>query len=331
MISMKKLNAVLTCVGLATVLQCTAQSYTIEHSPVSVALPGKPLTVRVRLKGDHQSVESVSLLYAASQDAAPFRIAMRSSGPGIYAATVPGNLLSGVDKVTYYIEAADAKGAARETPWYTVRLRAAAKPPPVPVKPVTPAPAPAPAPAKVSTPRPARVFHPAEEDEGWSWGWKETALLAGGGLVAGGLYLWLDDDDDSSSGGGAAGGGDPGGGGSGGTTNQVDQASYAGTVTLSTQAGDSDTTFETRAVTISVSENGTVTSDDLYPGQTLRDSLNGSSFVLEATVDDGGRTGEIQFIGTILDGRIVGSIQGSATSAAEGEITYAGSFSANRQ
>jgi len=313
MASEHKLLAVLACAGLTAVLRCAAQTYSIEHSPVSVSLPGRPLTVRVRLKGDYQSVKAVSLLYAVSQDAAPFRISMRSSGPGIYAATVPGTLLSGVDKVSYYIEAADTKGATRETPWYSVTLRSTA--PPAPTGEPTP-----PEPAKVAPAQPAKTTQPDEEDEGWNWGWKETALLTGGGVVAGGLYLWLDDGDSSSGGGGGDGGG-------GSSTNS---GTYAGTATLNTSVDGSGTTFVTRPVTIAVDDAGHVTSGTLHPGQTLTGNLSGNTFVLVAAVDEEGRSGEIQYIGTVLNDRIVGSIQGSATSA-EGAVTYSGSFSANRQ
>lgn len=309
--------------ALCGVLSCAAQTYTIEHSPVTASLPGRPLTVRVRLKGDYKPVKTVTLLYAVSQDAAPFRIPMRPSGPGIYAATMPANLLSGAGKVSYYIEAADARGVARETPWYTVTLRAAPAPAPV-VAPTPPrAVVPAPAPARMAPVRPARTTHavrPAQTDEGWHWGWKETALLAGGGVLAGGVYLWLDDDDSGSSGGG-------GGGGGSSTTNF---GTYAGTATLSTQVGDTGTTFVTRPMTLTIDDTGSVSSDTLHPGQTLAGSLNGSSFVLVAVVDEDGRTGEIQYIGTVVDDRIVGSTQGSATSA-EGAVVYSGSFSANRQ
>ena len=80
-------------------------------------------------------------------------------------------------------------------------------------------------------------------------------------------------------------------------------------------------------MTITIDSSGGVSTDTLYPGQRLTGRLSGGNFLLTATDQTAGRTGEIQFVGTLIDTRIVGSIQGSATTAA-GTGTYSGTFNA---
>ena len=72
-----------------------------------------------------------------------------------------------------------------------------------------------------------------------------------------------------------------------------------------------------------------MSTDTLRPGTHMEGRLSGVNFLLVAAVKETDRNGQIQYLGTAIDGRIAGSIQGSATLSA-GEGTYSGNFSAAR-
>ncbi len=147
----------------------------IEHTPVTVGVRGQPLMVRARVSGPERSVKSVTLFYSTSKDAAPFSVPMQATGAGAYVGTVPGGVLSTLDRVTYYLAAEDATGSTAETPWYTVRIQAGA----------------------------GGGTGPAESGRP---GWVKPALIGGGvALAAGGVALLLDDSDDDGGGGSPSG------------------------------------------------------------------------------------------------------------------------------
>lgn len=116
--------SLLLVLALGGPLGAFARPPAIRHEPVRVAVRGQSLSVRATVTSTSGSVKNVYLYYATSRDAAPFKLAMQGAGAGVYLGTVPGALLGSAPQVSYYIEAVDDHGAAAETDWCTVELRA---------------------------------------------------------------------------------------------------------------------------------------------------------------------------------------------------------------
>lgn len=304
--------------GLLTAGTVFAQELSITHDPVPFAVRGQPLTLKAKVTGA-QAPQSVTLYYALFRDAAPFRVAMKGSGLGYYVGTIESSLVAGVDTVSYYIEAQDANGSIIETPWYDVPFRKAetkaepvVMPTPVPAGPAGPAPI---LPSAASEPEQAA---PEKESK-----WKTPVLIAGGAaLVLGGAYAIS-----QSGGGGSSDDGDNGGGGT--TTNDF-QGTYSGNVTTCLTSTGGVTTCESDSMSIVIDKNGVVFSDSINPDQQLTGNLSGSSFTLTSVTSDAGTSRTIHYNGDVVGNRIVGSINGSASSA-EGTSTYSGTFTANKQ
>ncbi|MCE9613005.1 MAG: hypothetical protein K8T26_01930 [Lentisphaerae bacterium] len=274
----------------------SAGALRIDHAPINTALTGQSITVRARVADP--APKSVTLFFATSRDAAPFKVAMSSSGPQIYAGSISETQLTNLKEIYYYIEARDAADNAVETPWYTVKLQ-----------PGSPEGG-----AAVSASKSGTDGKPQKEQAAWV----KPTLIGGGLLAAGGIAYA------ASSGGG--GGGDSGDGG-GGTSEYA--GTYTGTDTTCTQAPTGGTTCNPSGLTITITDQGVVQTSDLRDGQRLETPLSGANFVLVADVNEDGFTGEIQYVGTVVDRRVVGTIQGSATSAA-GVAVFSGTFSAVR-
>lgn len=292
-----------------------AQSLTITHDPVPFALRGQPLTLKAKVHGAAKP-ESVTLYYALFRDAAPFRVAMKSSGLDYYVGSIEANVLGGVDSVSYYIEAQDDSGAITETPWYEVKFR---EPRPS-ERPVAVAVPPAPAPAG-----PAPVIPVSTNgDGGEKANWKTPALIAGGAVVLlGGAYAI------SQSGGG--GGGDDNS--SDESDNSGDDTStaagtYIGIVTTCTDDGAA-TACESHSFSLLIDVHNSVYSDTLSQGHTMADTLNNNHFTLTATINEGGATGTRTYTGTRVGNSVIGQITGTATTPTNTQ-TYTGSFSANK-
>lgn len=268
----------------------------INHSAVMVALRNQNILFRAKVTPSSKPIESVTLRYAVSRDAAPFKVPMTSAGGGIYTGTVSAEMTSGLQQLLYYIEARDTQGAVAETPWYTVEIKA-------------------------GTPTPdnaATTAGAAPSSTKGQSSWKKPALIAGGALAVGGAALAI------MAGGG--GGGDSGGGG-GVTTNAA--GTYTGTASVFFQPPSGSPSGSTYAISITITANGTVVSDTLYENTHLEGQMSGSSFTLTAAVNQGRRIGEIQFSGVVVDRRITGTVQGTATTP-DGPGTYSGGFSASR-
>ncbi len=84
------------------------------------------------------------------------------------------------------------------------------------------------------------------------------------------------------------------------------------------------------SMSIVIDKNGVVFSETLKAGQQLTGNLSGNSFTLVSVSNQGGTNSTINFEGTVVGAKILGSVSGSANSS-EGEGTYSGSFSANKQ
>lgn len=264
----------------------------IQHSPVTVAMQGQELLFRTRVTPGKHPIKAVTLFYAVSRDAAPYKIAMQDSGTGWYTGSIPSDLTTGLNQILYYIEARDTSDTTSETPWQTVMVR-----------------------NQDSSSAAAKTSMQAPEEKHASW--TKPALIAGGVVLAGGAVLAL------ASGGGGGGGG--GGSSDGSVTNAA--GTYSGTVTQCVQPPDSGSYCSSRALTIFIDNSGTVSSDTLCEGKHLEGKLSGANFLLVASVTETNGTGDIQYLGTVINNRIAGSIQGTLTTSS-GTGTYSGNFSA---
>lgn len=315
---MKCLWLVLSVMLMAGVAQ--AQSMAIAHDAIPFAVRGQPLTLKAKVTGA-ETPESVTLYYALFRDAAPFRVPMKATGLGYYVGTIDDGVVAGVDSFSYYIEAQDKNGAIVETPWYDVPFRRAENKPAAAVGGAMPMPTPAgpaaPAPV-IAAPVEKRAV--AEESS-----WKKPALIAGGAaLVLGGAYAI------SQSGGGGSDGGDSGGGddNGGGDLDPADvQGTYAGTVNTCLTSTGGVTTCESGAMSLVLDVNGVVFSETIHPGQQLTGNLNGSSFTLVSVANDGGISRTVNYEGSVVNNKILGSVSGSTSDGG----TYNGSFSATKQ
>jgi hypothetical protein len=272
----------------------------IEHDPVTWVLRGQALTLKAKILQGDAPVKSVTLYYALFRDAAPFRVEMRASGLGHYVGTIDAGMLGGVDTLSYYIEAQDQQGTAAETAWTEVKIL---RPDQIPADEQAAAQAAA-----------APVASKEEKNKGWT-----VALVAGGAAaLVGGAFLLAGSD---SGGGGSSDGG--------GTPPANAEGTYGGTSTTCFSPSVGSTTCDTTAMTILIDNAGNVLSETLVEGQQLTGKLSGSNFTLTASPPSGA-AGEINFNGTVIGSRIVGSITGSAQDGLSVGI-YSGSFSANKQ
>ena len=265
----------------------------IDHSPVTIAVRGQDVLFRVRVVPGAQPVKAVTLFYSVSRDAAPYKLAMQASGAGWFTGSISADMTAGLNQILYYIEARDTSDVTAETPWHTIAVKN-----------------PGSGVAPPANPAPATVNQkpPAQEESSWT----KPALIAGGVILAGGTALAL-----------ASGGG--GGGGSSGSPTNAAAGTYGGTVTTCEQPPGSGSVCSSHAMTVLIDNTGMVSSDALYEGKHLEGKLSGSNFLLSTPVSGTNGTGEIQFLGTVVDNRIAGSVQGSFTSAS-GVGTYSGNF-----
>lgn len=276
-----------------------AAAATIKHDPVRVAMPGQSIAVRATIVGE--APRSVSLFFTPSRDVAPFRLPMRASGEGVYAVTIQDLNLAGLREVYYYIETRDLADNASETPWYTVTIQ----------NPSTDTAATTPATVVKSAATPVKPAGSEEESN-----WVKPTLIGVGILAAGGVAYALADS--GGGGGGDGGGDDPPVSSAAGT--------YSGSQTTCGQPPGGATSCESGGFTLTIDEQGNVRSSDLRSGASLQTTLSGNNFVMVAPYDVNGVTGELQYIGTVVDQRVVGSIQGSASGVA-GVTTFSGTFS----
>lgn len=273
--------------GAGTSFSATAEPLRIEHAPVTLAVKGQDVLFRTQVNPGAKPVKVVTLFYAVSRDAAPYKVVMQNSGVGWYTGTISAHMTAGLSQILYYIEARDTSDATTETPWYTIVVKNTGVP---------------------------STAQQAPGDQGRSW--TKPALIAGGVILAGGAALAL-----SSGGGGGGGGSSP----DGTATNAA--GTYSGTVTLCVQPPGSSSSCSSRAISILIDANNTVSTDTLSDGQHLEGKLSGANFLLVASVTETNGTGDIQYLGTLVNNRISGSIQGTLTTPT-GTGTYSGNFSA---
>jgi hypothetical protein len=305
---------VLSCMVLAAVLMGGSVALgqntkppVISHDSVPAAVRGQPLSIIAKVSAGSAEVKAVNLYYTLSKDAAPFKVVMQNSGASVYYGSIPAHLLGSVKEISYYIEAIDKAENTSETDWFAVPVKDAKaadqrayQPPVAPVAPAKP-----------------QQVTPSQPEKKGKMGTALTVGLIGAGaaaVVGGAIYL-------ANSGGGG-----------GGDNPDTDKAgTYAGseTICFSLMGGTPDCTR--RDIRVVIDTAGVVRSDTLQPGTALEGRLNGSSFVLVATINEpaSNRTGEIFFSGNIVEGRILGSIDGQTTEPA-GQGQYTGTFTATK-
>ncbi|MEI6807700.1 MAG: hypothetical protein WCN95_03180 [bacterium] len=240
---------------------------------------------------DDVKVKTVTLFYSTSKDVAPFRLEMQSAGQNMYICTVPDNLLEHATTLTYYIEAVDNADQSTETRWHNVSIQQ----------------------AKAGSKPDIKA---GQDDSSF---WKTTALIGGGVVLAGGTAAII-------------------AGNSGGTsqpppisTTNVHAGTYIGSVTTQLEfPGESPATLA-HGTTIVIDINGTVRSTDLYSTESLFSTLSGADFTLTANVSTTNLTGQINYYGTVNNGRITGSVGGQVLSTSGTNGTYYGNFYAVKQ
>ncbi|HEY8240591.1 MAG TPA: hypothetical protein VIH35_04050, partial [Kiritimatiellia bacterium] len=151
----------------------------ISHEPVTTAVRGQGITLKAKVTDDSGAVEAVTLYYTLSKDAAPFQVPMKSVGLDLFLGTIEAGVLSGINSISYYIDAQDSLGATTETPWRLIEMRDPKKG------------------ADAGTP--VAKIGPTEE-EGSSWPYVVGAVV----VVGGGALLLA-----GSGGGGGGGSSDP--------------------------------------------------------------------------------------------------------------------------
>lgn len=97
----------------------------IKHEPVKAAARGQSVSIRAVVHDPDDAVVSVTLYYAVSKDAAPFKAPMQSLGAGAYVGVIPAGVIADAERFSYYIEAIDQAGLVSETPWYVVKVQSA--------------------------------------------------------------------------------------------------------------------------------------------------------------------------------------------------------------
>jgi hypothetical protein len=285
----------------------------IKHEPVTTAVRGQSISIRAVLRDESVTMKSVSLFYTTSKDAAPFKIAMQSAGAGSYFGSIPSSLLKDANELSYYIEALDEQDVASETPWYTVKLQTTqpSVSQPIPSQPLAVI---QPPPQAIPSSTPNKQIEPKKD----SWSWKGPAIIAGGAAaVVGGAILAA-----SGSGGGSS---------SGGGTSITNAGTYTGSATRYIEMPGSSPSASSYPITITVTSSGAISSDTLHPNTFMESQISGTDFQMTADLDDTNLTGQIVYIGTLLNARITGSIAGSVSSSSGTNGAYSGIFSATKQ
>ncbi|MCX6995959.1 MAG: hypothetical protein NTV49_02475, partial [Kiritimatiellaeota bacterium] len=254
-----------------------------------------PLSILAQVRATSGTIKSVTLAYTLSKDAAPFKLPMQATGAQTYLGTIPAGLMTNADKLWYYLEATDSLDAATETPWYVVSIQN------------SPALAAASGAGVVAAPGP-------EQATGRS-------SLLGAGLVAGGAAAVV---------GAALLVANRGGGSDSGTAATNTSGRYVGSKTICLTMLGAPQQCASTPTAIIIDQQGAVSSDSLLPGQFLSGQLSGSSFALSGSSSTSNLVSQLQFSGSVVGQRLVGSITGTAQSATN-QGAYSGAFTADKQ
>jgi hypothetical protein len=262
--------AVLAAWGLAGAVWGTP---VIVHEPIQVAEKGKPLGVRATVRDAAARVESASMFYAASRGMTPFRVAMTSSGAGVWMATIPGHMIGPGDTLLYYIQAENADGESQETEWHKVRVVDAGV-------------APAAIPAASDVARQAQqtavpasavapVAAPAPQKPARSKYLVPAAVIVGGAVAIGGAFAIAENNS--------------GGGGGGGGSGTVAEGNFGGNYSFCFESAPTTnapaTVCDSGLANIYV-RGGSVEIVGLWGAEVLTAPLSGRSFTATRTVSE---------------------------------------------
>ncbi len=142
--------------------------------------------------------------------------------------------------------------------------------------------------------------------------WVIPAAIAGGAAVVGGAVLIAS----RSSGGGSS---DDGG--------EIYRGNYIGNATACYQPPGSNNACSTHAIIITITQDNKVYSDTLRPGDHLETYLTGTEFAFTVPIRDAEQTGSVLYTGTVVDRKIVGTMDGSVDTPG-GVGLYNGTFMA---
>lgn len=285
--------------SLAAAAKPANRAPVIKHEAIKTAVPGQTVSIRAGVTDDSGKIKAVTLNCSPSKDAAPVKIPMQDSGAGSYVGTIPDSMVTGAIRLSYYIEALDQQDLATETPWYTITIQSGTSRPVAPSGQAEPV-----------------AEKPEEKNK-----WKGPALIAGGSaaVIGGALWALNRDDGDSTS------------GDSGSTNSASNFGTYLGSATRILEMTGASPVSTSYSIIFSVTSDNLVITDTLNPGSHLEAGLSGSDFQMSGDVSEGGGTGTITYSGTVMSGRITGSMAGTATSSSGTNGTYTGVFSATRQ
>jgi hypothetical protein len=300
----------------------------IQHAPVLTAEQGRPLGLRATVHDTAARVESVTLFYTTSKGSTPFRAAMTSSGAGLWYGTVPGHLVGPGAELFYYIQAENADGETRDTPWQTVRVVAPASGSAAAIPSASAVAARAqasavPAAAARTAPAnaPAASAAPTKTDNSKKY-WVTAGIIAGGAVAVGGAIALA----------GSGGGGGGGSGKGGGSSETVEDGTFGGNYSLTFTPDDTAgiPAYDSGIASVYV-KGSTVEIVGLWGSEVFTGSLSGSMFSAAKNVSARASfpAAYISVSGTFSGSSCTVTVNGTSTdTAAPG--SFSGSFSGSR-
>lgn len=300
----------------------------IQHAPVTNAEQGQPLGLRATVHDTAARVVSVTLFYTTSKGSTPFRAAMTASGAGLWFGTIPGHLVGPGKELFYYLQAENADGETRDTPWQTVQVlppeggSAAAIPSASAVADRARASAvPADAARTAPASAPAASAAPSKTDNSKKY-WVTAGIIAGGALAVGGAI--------------ALAGSSGGGGGSshkgGGSSEKVEDGTFGGNYNITFTPDDTAgvPAYDSGIASVYV-KGSSVEVVGLWGSEIFNGTLSGSMFSAAKNVAARGSfpASYISVSGTFSGTSCTLTVNGTSTDAATpGQFT--GSFSGTR-
>ena len=107
------------CILVAVQFALSEDVPSISHTPIPIALKGKPLPIIATVGDNGGAIQSVTLLLRSSENAAEAKIEMKADDKGVYSAMIPPKSTSG-EGLVYQISVVAEKGTS-STAWYPVK------------------------------------------------------------------------------------------------------------------------------------------------------------------------------------------------------------------
>ena len=297
----------------------------IRHAPVATAEQGRPLGLRATVQDTSARIESVTLFYTTSKESTPFRAPMTSSGAELWFGTVPGHLVGPGPELFYYLQAENADGETRETPWQTVRVVAPASGSAATIPSASDVATRAAASSAPSRAAPAAVAStnaPPQNDNSKKY-WVTAGIIVGGAVAVGGAIALAG----GGGGGGGSGSGNSGGGGSG----EVADGTFGGSFTTSFTPTDTTQTPSNESGPLSIYVTGSSVEIVGLWNTSITGSLSGTMFNAAKNLPAHGTypAAYVTVSGQINGDYATGSVNGTSTDTAR-PGDFAGSFTATR-